>query len=339
MISRRRFVEVALLLCANAPTMARAQRSGKAPIVAIVLGTPQAAEMAGPIPRTDIVRVFLQRMRELGWEDGRNIVIERHSAEAEVERARAIFADLAARKVDVIVTAGNVGAALMPEEALRATRSIPIVFVGGGADPVARGLIASFSRPGGNVTGFVVTLGLEFVLKRLEVLKEIVPGIKRVAVLTPKADFDANVERMRSGLAKLGITVLLAQVETPEDYEGAFAAATSGRADAMYVSNVSLNRTHRQRIVALAAKYRLPAEYFFRESVEDGGLAAYGVDLLDLSRRAAGYADRILRGANPGDLPVELPSKFELVINLKTARALGIKIPQPVLLRATNVIE
>jgi putative ABC transport system substrate-binding protein len=321
------------------PGTALAQLPRKIPIVAFVASVPTASELAGPEPRNDFVRAFVHRLRELGWEEGRNITIERHSAEDSLPRARAIFAELSARKVDVIATAGNLGATHMSHEASRATRTVPVVFVGGGADPVGSGLVTSLARPGGNVTGFTVVLGPEFALKRLELLKAIVPRTKRVAVLAPKADFDSNIEQVREGAERLGLSLFLVAAEKAEDFEHAFAAAVRGKADAMYVSAITLNRAHRSRIVELAARHRLPTEYFFRVAAEEGGLAAYGVDLMDLSRRSAGYVDRILRGARPGDLPVERPSKFELLINLKTARALGLKIPQSILMRADRVIE
>lgn len=337
MISRRRFVCVTATAALAAPFPALPQKSGRIPILAIV-GNSAPSELAAPPSET--MRVLLHRLRELGWEDGRTLRIERHTAEGKLERAQAVFADLAARKVDVIHTQGNVGAHLMPEVAQRATRTIPIVFIGGGVDPVGQGLVASLARPGGNLTGLTVSLGIDFSLKRLELLKEIVPGIKRVAVLGPRgSDFEANIERLRGGLARLGLSPILAPADKEDDYEQEFETAVRERADGVFVVNVSLNLRHRSRIAALAARHRLPAMYFFRESVEAGGLAAYGVDLLDLNRRSAGYVDRILRGAKPGDLPVELPTKFELSINLKTAKALGLKVPQSILLRADRVIE
>ena len=330
-MNRRR----ALLIASGAyaaflPFSAMPQKAGKVPVLAVVFGHGAQPQPGGPLQ---------QRLLELGWEDGRNLRIERHTAEGRLERAQAIFADLAARSVDIIYTSGNLGAHVMAELAQRATRSIPIVFSGGGADPVGQGLVASLARPGGNVTGFTVSLGPELAHKRLELLKEIVPGIKRVAVLGPRAEYEANIERLRDGFAKLGLSVFLVPAETEDDYEQAFATAVRERADGVLVVNVSLNFVHRSRIVALAARHRLPAEYFFRQSVESGGLVAYGVDVSDIARRAAGYIDRILRGARPGDLPVQLPTKLELSINLKTAKALGLKVPQSILLRADRVIE
>ena len=333
-MKRRHLLIASGAYAALLPFSARPQKPGKVPILAIVSG-----HGAQPQPGIALRSPLQQRLLELGWEDGRNLRIERHTAEGQLERAQAIFADLAARGVDIIFTVGNLGAHVMAALAQRATRSIPIVFNGGGLDPVGQGLVASLARPGGNVTGFSVSVGPDFALKRLELLKLIVPGIKRVAALGPRAHFEENIEYLRDGLARLGLSLFLAPVEKEDDYERAFATAVRERADAVLVVNVSINYAHAARVVALAARHRLPAEYFFREAVDAGGLAAYGVDVADLSRRAAGYIDRILRGARPGDLPVQLPTKFELSINLKTAKALGLNVPQSILLRADQVIE
>ena len=328
----RRTVLASFCAAALAPRRSFSQRANL-PVIACVHshsvpGRPQASMQA-----------FVESLRALGWEDGRNAVIELHSAEGRIERAQAIFADLAARKVSLIYTIGGWGGTVMPGLALKATRTIPIVFVGGGSDPVASGLVASLARPGGNVTGFNVTRGPDFALKRLELLKEIAPRIKRVAFLGSKDDFEVGERLLQAGVSKLGLVMLLTEAVKPEDLGQAFEQAKRERADAVFVSNLPMNRDHAARIAALAARHRLPAEYFYPESVEAGGLAAYGVDLLDLVRRSAGYADRILRGTKPADLPVEQPSKFILAINLKTARALGLTIPQSVLLRADRVIE
>jgi putative ABC transport system substrate-binding protein len=340
---RRHFVPAllaVLALCAAAlvPLAVWAQQAGRVPVLAYVAAAGAVSDLAAAKPGSQL-HVFVSRLSELGWEEGRNIVIERHSAEGRLDRARAVFADVAARKVDLIYTSGTVGGQQMPLEALRATRSIPVVFVGGGSDPVARGIVASLAKPGGNATGFSVYIGYDFLLKRLQLLKEIAPRIQRVAFLETKTDFERYIDQVRTGLGQLGVTPILAAVETADDYEQAFATAMRERADAVFVASTPIHRQHASRIVALAAKYRLPAEYFFKESVEAGGLAAYGVDMQELARRSAGYVDKILRGAKPGELPVELPSKFELTLNLKTARALGLAVPQSVLLRADRVIE
>lgn len=327
---KRRTVLASLGALALAPRLTLAQRASL-PVVAYVSSHLPPSRTA---PQT-----FTDALRALGWEDGRNVVIEFRTAEGSIERAQAIFADLVARKVSLIYTAGGWGVVVMPALALKATRTIPIVFVGGGSDPVASGIVASFARPGGNITGFNVTRGPEFALKRLELLKELAPRIKRVAFLGSKEDFDLGDRLLKAGASKLGLVMVLTVAVKPEDLEPAFEQAKRERADAMFVSNLPMNRDHAGRIAALAARHRLPAEYFYPESVEAGGLAAYGVDILDLIRRAAGYVDKILRGTKPADLPVEQPSKFTLVINLKTAHALGLTIPQVVLLRADRVIE
>ncbi|MGQ0512507.1 MAG: ABC transporter substrate-binding protein [Betaproteobacteria bacterium] len=333
-MKRRALLAAAGAYAALLPFPATPQKAGKVPTLAIVSG-----HGVQPQPGVVLRSPLQQRLLELGWEEGRNLRLERHWAEGRLERAQAIFADLAARNVDVIYTVGTLGPHVMAELAQRATRSIPIVFNGGGIDPVGQGLVASLARPGGNVTGFSISLGPDFALKRLELMKQIVPGIRRVAALGPAAHFEANIQHWRDGLAMLGLSLFPAPVEKEDEYERAFATALRERADGLLVVNLSLNYVHRSRIIALAARHRLPAEYFFREAVDAGGLAAYGVDVLDLTRGAAGYIDRILRGARPGDLPIALPTKFELSINLKTARALGLAIPQQVLLRADRVIE
>ena len=335
---RRRIVLVSLCATALAPRAVFAQRPGL-PVVGFVVSHAKPAELLPSTPPGPYMRAFLAGLREFGWEEGRNIVIERHTAEGQVEQAHAIFSGLVARKVSLIYTTGSLGIVQMVALAQRETRTIPIVFVGGGADPVAAGIVKSLARPGGNATGLTVNLDVEFALKRLELLKQIAPRIKRVAFLGAGADYEKNIPSLREGIASLGLVPLLAAAEKAEDYEQAFATAARERADAVFVSNVTLNRLNADRIIALAARYRLPAEYFFRDAVQAGGLASYGVDLFDLARRSAGYVVRILRGANPADLPVERPSKFTLAINLKTARALGLDIPQSVLLRADQVIE
>lgn len=323
----RRAVLVSFCAVALAPRRSFAQRANL-PVIAYVPSHARAG-----------LQTFIDALRALGWEDGRNVVIEVRSAEGRIERAQEIFADLAARKVSLIYTLGGFGVVVMPGIALKATRTIPIVFVGGGSDPVASGLVASLARPGGNVTGFNVNRGPEFALKRLELLKEIAPRIKRVAFLGSKGDFEVGDRLLQAGVSKLGLVMLLTEAVRPEDLDQAFEQAKRERADAVFVSSMPMNRDNAGRIAALAARHRLPAEYFYAESVEAGGLAAYGVDILDLVRRSAGYADRILRGTNPADLPVEQPSKFTLAINLKAARDLGITIPQAVLLRADKVID
>ena len=281
---------------------------------------------------------FRQGLRDLGYVEGRNVVIEFRDAEGKAERLPALAAELVALKVDVIVTVSNTTALA----AKQATRTVPIVFTAV-ADPVASGIVTSLARPGGNVTG-LASLGSELVGKRLELLKQAVPGVSRVAVLwLPGALGERTDNDMRTGAdvasRALGVRLQFVEARSPEDFDRAFSDMTSARAGALTVlpSNMFL-REHR-RLVELAAKNRLPAVYSSREYVDAGGLMSYGANQVDLYRSAATYVDKILKGAKPSDLPVEQSSKFELVINLKTANALGLTISQSVLERANEVIQ
>jgi putative ABC transport system substrate-binding protein len=280
---------------------------------------------------------FRQGLRDLGYLEGRNVVIEFRDAEGKLERLPALAAELVAFKVDVIV-AGPTLAALTAKQA---TRTIPIVFVA--ADPVGRGLVTSLARPGGNVTGLSILVA-ELVGKCLEQLTQAVPGINRVAVLWQPG---AAGERTEKDLLKgaevaaraLGVRPHFVEARGPEDFDRAFSDMTRARAGALTVLPSVMFFSERRRLVDLAAKNRLPAVYPWREFVDAGGLMAYGANIADNYRRAATYVDKILKGAKPGDLPVEQPTKFELVINLKTAKALGLTIPPSLLARADEVIQ
>jgi len=281
---------------------------------------------------------FLQGLRELGYVEGRNVMIEYRYAEGKPERLPALAAELVALKVDVIVTVSNTTALA----AKQATRTVPIVFTAV-ADPVAAGIVTSLARPGGNLTG-LASLGSELVGKRLELLKQAVPVVDRVAVLwLPGALGERTEEDMRTGAdvasRALGVRLQFVEARGPADFDRAFSDMTSARADAltMLPSNMFL-REHR-RLVDLAAKNRLPAVYPSREYVDAGGLMSYGANQSDLFRHAATYVDKILKGAKPGDLPIEQPTKFELVINLTTAKTLGLTIPQSVLAYADDLIQ
>jgi len=333
-MNRRELVLASGAWAALAPGFAFGQVTSKRPMVAYVFGPVPTSAMTG-IPPHAHVRAFVQRLRELGWEDGRNFVLEYHGAENRRERAQAILADLAARNVDLIYATATAGGATVAADAIRATRTIPIVFASG-TDVVATGLVSSLARPGGNATGVTIAAGPEIVGKRLALLKEIAPRIKRVAYIDPRS---FNTDFVRQAAAQLGLTPIFPEVERAEDYDAAFAMVMRERADALLVGSFGMNSVHAPRIVGFAAQQRLPASFAFPESVEAGGLVSYGIDFLDLNRRAAVYVDKILRGAKPADMPVELPSKFELVVNQKTARTLGITIPQSILLRADRVIE
>jgi ABC-type uncharacterized transport system substrate-binding protein len=315
-----------------APVATEAQQVGKARVIALVVSTSPISELVGADPVHPLVRAFVHGLRDLGWVQGRNLVIEARSAEGRPGRFPAIFAELVARNIEVIVTAGDPSSI---REAQRATRTIPIVFYGTN-DPVADGLVASVARPGGNTTGLTNQAGPGLRGKRFALLKEIAPWITRVAVLAPilfepeRAVRDAGVH---------GFTLVLAKVEHVDQYAEAFAAVLRERAQAVYVEETGHNYVHAPRIAAFAAQHRLPAMYTFRESVAAGGLMAYATDLRVPFRRLAWYVDRILKGIPPGDIPIEQPTKFELVINLKTAKALGLTIPPSLLLRADQVIE
>jgi len=311
-----------------------AQQAGKVYRVGLIFTTSPVSEMAGPEPVHPLVRVFLHTLRSLGYVEGQNLVFERRSAEGKFERFTEIVAELVRLKVDVIV-APNLPAALA---AKNATTTIPIVMAIAG-DPVGLGLVASLARPGGNITGLTSNTGPEIEGKRLELLKDALPRISRVAYLGMKTDWGGPLGESAKAAAKaLNLTLLHAQ-HAPNEYAGAFALIARQRPDALLVATSAPAYAHRRLIVEFAVKNRLPGMYGWREFVEAGGLMSYGASLSDLLRRAAGYVDKILKGAKPGDLPIEQPTKFELVINLKTAKALGLTIPPPVLVRADEVIR
>jgi len=283
---------------------------------------------------------FRQGLRDLGYVEGRNLVIEYRSADGKRERLPALAAELVALKVDVIVTeAGNT---VVPLAAKQATRTLPIVFASA-ADPVGSGLVTNLARPGGNVTG-LSNLTAELIGKRLELLTQAVPGVGQVAVLWLPGALGERTEKemlTEAEVAARGLGVRLQFVETrdPADFDRAFSDMTRARAGALTLlpSNMFL-REHR-RLVDLAARHRLPTVYALREFVDAGGLMSYAASLTESSRRAATYVDKIFKGAKPGDLPVEQATKFDFVINLRTAKALGLTIPPSLLQRADQVIE
>jgi putative ABC transport system substrate-binding protein len=290
--------------------------------------------MIGSEPSHPGVRAFVAALRELGYVEGRNLLLERRSAEGKFERFSEIAKELVQGKVDVIVTVGNE----LAREVKRATTTTPIVMTTSD-DPVGAGLVASLSRPGGNITGFTVHGGTEFESKRVEFLNELAPHLSRVAFLGTKEDWDGPVGTVvRTAARKLQLTLLPA-IHTPTNYAEAFASIASAGLVAMLVSQHVSNYANRQVIVAFANERRIPGMYPVREYVTAGGLISYGVSVPDLFRRAAGYAAKILNGSKPADLPVEQPTKFELVINLKTAEALALTVPTTLLARADEVIE
>jgi putative tryptophan/tyrosine transport system substrate-binding protein len=286
-----------------------------------------------PEPFTE---AFRQGLRELGYIEGQNLAVEYRWAEGQTDQLRDLAADLAQRQLDVLVTAGTPAS----RAAQHATRTIPIVMAHVG-DPVGMGLVASLARPGGNSTG-VSVLGIDTRGKRLELLKEAVPGISRVADLSRRPTptmAEGSLREMEGAARALGLTLHPVAVQTVEELEQAFAAITAAPAEALFVHQDQLFFAHRARIVNLVAKSRLPAVYQYREWVEAGGLMSYGASLRDVYRRVAVLVEKILQGARPGELPVEQATKLELVINLKTAQALGITIPPTLLFQADEVIR
>ena len=282
---------------------------------------------------------FLQGLRDIGYAEGRNVAIEYRDAEGKPERLPALAAELVALKVDVIVTGGGAQAALAAKQA---TSALPIVFAAT-ADPVGSGLVTSLARPGGNVTGLSLIFP-ELVGKCLEQIKQAVPGVSRVAVLWQAGAYGERTERdMLKGAEVagrvLGVRLQIVEARGPADFDRAFSEMTRARAGALTVLGSVTFANERRRLVDLAAKNRLPAVYMERDYVDAGGLMSYGPNVADLFRRAATYVDKILKGAKPGDLPVEQPTKFELVINLKTAKALGLAVPQSLRQRADEVIQ
>ena len=324
---------LAIVLVA-APLAAGAQQAGKVHRVGVILTTSPVAEMSGPEPVHPLIRAFVHALRALGHVEGKNLLLERRSAEGRFEQFAGIVTDLVRLKADVIVTVGTP----MTQRAKEVTTNVPIVFVGG-FDPVGSGIVQSFARPGGNVTGFAFFIDPEIHAKRLQLLKEALPKISRVAFLGLKSEWEDPVgQRLQAAAQALGLTLFLAE-HTPTQYADAFSIATRERADALFVSSGPSNYANRRLIVDFATRHRLPSIHAYRESVELGGLMEYAADNRDLFRRAAGYVDKILKGAKPANLPVEQPTKFELVINLKTAKALDITIPQSLLLQADEVIQ
>jgi putative ABC transport system substrate-binding protein len=280
-------------------------------------------------------QAFRQGLRDLGWVEGKNISIEYRYAEGRHDRLADLASDLVRLKVDIIVTAVTADALA----AKHATRDIPIVMASAG-DPVATGLVENLARPGGNITG-LSQIAPELAGKRLDLLKEIVPGLSRVAVLWNPQDGSSTVSwrEIQLPARQLGVQLHSLEVRSSDDFDKAFEEATSARAGAIAIMPDPVFVTNLKRIADLAAKNRLPSIFHLREFADAGGLVTYGTDRPDMFRRAATYVDKILKGAKPGDLPIEQPTKFELVVNLKTAKALGIEIPASILARADEVIE
>jgi putative ABC transport system substrate-binding protein len=329
MINRRRFFRTMSLSLVAAPFAAQAQQARKVPRIGFL-------SLTSASDRPLLLDAFRQGLRELGWVEGAKFVIDYRYADDRIDRLAEMATELVRLKVDVIVSWGSQGVTA----ARTATRSIPIVMIAV-RDPVGIGLIASLAHPGGNVTGVSGYAGLEIVAKQLELLKEIVPQIRRLAILSnpTNAYHQLAIKEMNIAARSLGMQLQLLEARGPNEFDRAFEAMARERVGGLIVVSDAMLNAHRRELADLAARSRLPAAYGVIESVEAGGLMSYGPSFLELFRRSAAYVDKILKGAKPADLPVEQPTKFELVINLKTAKAMGLTIPPSLLQRADQVIE
>jgi len=320
-VKRRHFITL-LGGAAAWPLAAHAQQQGKIPRIGIIDDAP-------------MWNAFRQGLRDLGYLEGQNIAFEYRTADGVPERLAEAATDLVRRPVDIIVTYGTPSSIA----AKAATTTIPIVMIGVG-DVVRTGLVQGFAHPGGNITG-VTPLGPEVQPKRLQLFKAAVPALSRVAsLLNPdNASNRLSIEEMRAAAPTLGMTFTVVPVRRADELDGALAAMMLERPDGLMVTGDAIHQLHVGRIINFLANNRLPGLFQYRENVVAGGLMSYGASLPDLFRRAAGYVDKILRGTRPADLPVEQPTKFELVVNLKTAKTLGLTIPEPFLPLADEIIE
>ena len=326
-MKRRDFITLLGGAAAAWPLAARAQQAGKLPTIGLMVPST-------PLIESQRVAAFLQRLRQLGWIENRNVAIEYRWAEGRSERFVEIATEFVQLKVDIIVASTT----LAVIAAKQATAIIPIV-IATANDPVGTGLVASLARPGGNVTGLSNQMA-DTAAKRLELVQEVVPGLRRLAILGNVGNPGAVLEmgEVQAAARTLALEIVTLEIRRAEDIGPAFEGA-KGRADALYIAADPLANSNRVRINTLALAARLPTMQGVREYVEAGGLMSYGPNIADGYRRAADYVDKILRGAKPGDIPVEQPTKFDLVINLTTAKALGLTIPESFLLRADELIE
>ncbi len=329
MTTRRAFIGTLAGGLLATPLAAEAQPAGKVWRIGY-LTVPSRETAQG------VANVFQLALRDLGWIAGQNVVVDYRFADSNADRLPDLAADLVQLGADVIVAGGN--AAVIA--AKNATRTTPIVMFLA-IDPVGSGLVASLARPGGNITGLTMTAGQEIYGKQLQLLKDAFPRVSRVAILVNHArpTYARALQEIEIATRALGLQRRVMEIRDPGQFDKTFAAMTTAHLDAIFVPADSMFFQHRARLAHLAAKTRLPAMWGLREHAETGGLLAYATDLNDLARRAATFVDKILKGAKPADLPVEQPTKFELVINLKTAKALGLTIPQSLLVRADEIIQ
>jgi len=326
-MKRRKFIALLCSGVAGWPLAARAQQAAKLPTIGFLGANNASFAMAS-------INAFVQRLRELGWIENRTVAIEYRWAEGREARFAEIAAEFVRLKVEVILTYATPSSMA----AKKATAVIPIVFAAAG-DPVGTGLVASLARPGGNITGLSIQQ-TDLASKRLEILRELLPGLRTLAILVDTGAPNAALEsgEVQTAAHTLGFDMVTSKVRRVEDIAPAF-DALKGRAEALYVCSSPLLTTNRIRVNNLALGMRLPTMYGFRDYIEAGGLMAYGPNLPSLFRRAADYVDKILHGAKPGDLPVEQPTKFDFIINLTTAKILGLEVPPSLVARADEVIE
>ena len=327
-IERRRLIIGLAVLALSLPRDAGAQQTERIFRIGVLVNS-------SPSAYARRIEAFRQGLRDLGYVEGKNVALEYRWSEGKQDRVPELAAELVRRKVDLIVAHGSSALA-----AKQATTTIPIVLITA-LDPIGNGLVASLARPGGNVTGLSLGTAEGFAGKWLQLLKEAIPKLSRVAVLWNRANpvNTSQVHDIEAAARTLGVRLQLLEFRGPDQVEGALAAITTTRPDGLIVPADAAAFQERARIIAFAAKNRLPTIYPQRETVEAGGLMAYGPNAIDSWRRAATYVDKILKGAKPADLPVEQPTRFELVINMKTAKALGLTIPPSLLLRADEVIR
>lgn len=331
-IQRRRFVIATGALLAAA--LAKAQTGSRPRRIAFVNTTSPLSELVGPEPAHPGFRALLHALRALGWIEGHNLLIDRRSAEGHFERAPAIFSEVVQRGAEMIITVGGG----FVRAALKAAPGVPIVMMAIGPD--VKDIVPNYSHPGGQITGVTVEVGSEFEAKRLQLLKEMLPGARSVAFLAVQVATSGTLvdESLLKAAQALGLVLVPAEW-SGNTFDAALSLIKLRRPDALLVGPQAPHYAHRAQIVEFARKMRLPDFHAYQEAVDSGGLASYGVDIGDMWYKAAGQVDRILKGAKPGDLSIQQPTKFLFTINLRTAKALGIKVPQSILLRADTVRE
>jgi ABC-type uncharacterized transport system substrate-binding protein len=326
-VDRRRFLMTSLAGALAAPFAVEAEQAQKVPTVGSLVSQ---SEALGGAP----LAALRQGLHELGYVDGQNITVVARYADGQFERFPALVTEMIALKVDVIVTSGPQASRAVKQ----ATDTLPVVLAVI-SDPVAEGLVQSLARPGGNITG-IAFQNPELTVKRLELLKQVIPKAARIAALSDSTlGRSGGLPELQAAARSLGLELQILEVRGPADFDAAFRSARTWRAEGLVVLASPLLSAYRRSLVDLAARSRLPATYEFRTFVEEGGLMSYGPNSIDMYRRSATYVDKILKGAKPGDLPVEQAARFALVINLKTAKALGLTIPLSLLARADQIIE